>query len=221
MEEFKKLIVVAESATVGQLPFLAQSMGYITEVVRDEQQLEMVNTDGALVAVSVQGMRLDKYTMPIVVKHALQFAPVFLYRVDEHIVDQQVALISGIRGVIGADKQLDQVLHALKILMQGELYYGREQLSKLLDKMLRLKRQATTDDMSQAPSLMQLTRQEKRIIELVGEGARNKEIATHLNISAHTVKAHLSSIFRKTQSRNRVELLRWAQQFQLSAPTMI
>lgn len=219
MEEFKKLIVVAESATVGQLPFLAQSMGFITEVIRDEQQLALLDTEGALVAISIQGMRLDKYTMPIVVKHALQFAPVFLYRVDEHIVDQQVALISGIRGVIGADKQLDQVLHALKILMQGELYYGREQLSKLLDKMLKFKRQANEDVPSSC--LMQLTRQEKRIIELVGEGARNKEIATHLNISAHTVKAHLSSIFRKTQSRNRVELLRWAQQFQFASQAVI
>ena len=43
-----------------------------------------------------------------------------------------------------------------------------------------------------------LTRQEKKIIQLVAEGARNKEIADNLNISAHTVKAHLSAIFRKT-----------------------
>ncbi|MCH1917917.1 LuxR C-terminal-related transcriptional regulator [Shewanella sp. A3A] len=220
MEEFKKLIVVAESATVGQLPFLAQSMGFMTEVIRDDQQLALLDTAGTLVAISIQGMRLDKYTMPIVVKHALQFAPVFLYRADEQMVDQQVALISGIRGVISADKQLDQVLHALKILMQGELYYGREQLSILLDKMLKFKRQAN-DDSASAPCLLQLTRQEKRIIELVGEGARNKEIATHLNISAHTVKAHLSSIFRKTQSRNRVELLRWAQQFHAAVDTVI
>ena len=220
MEEFKKIIVVADNATLGQLPFLAQSMGFVTEVVKDEQQLALVDTCGALIAISVQNMRLDKYTMPIVVKRSLQIAPVFLYGADEQQVDHQVALISGIRGIISQDKQLDQVLHAIKILMQGELYYAREQLSKLVDSMLKFKR---SEDSAQSNSanLMQLTRQEKRIIELVGEGARNKEIASHLNISAHTVKAHLSSIFRKTQSRNRVELLRWAQQFQLSTTAII
>ena len=51
-------------------------------------------------------------------------------------------------------------------------------------------------------------------IQLVSSGARNKEIANKLSISEHTVKAHISSIFRKTQARNRVELLRWAQSFQ-------
>lgn len=220
MEEFKKLIVVAENAVLGQMPFLAQSMGFTTEIVKDEQQLAQVDTSGALIAISVQRMRLDKYTMPIVVKRSLQIAPVFLYGADEKLVDQQVALISGIRGIISQDKQLDQVLHAIKILMQGELYYAREQLSKLVDSMLKFKRSEDSTQ-TQSTNLMQLTRQEKRIIELVGEGARNKEIASHLNISAHTVKAHLSSIFRKTQSRNRVELLRWAQQFQLSTAAML
>jgi DNA-binding NarL/FixJ family response regulator len=62
--------------------------------------------------------------------------------------------------------------------------------------------------------LQRLTNRERTIIQLVSSGARNKEIAQRLCISEHTVKAHISSIFRKTESRNRVELLRWAQTYQ-------
>jgi DNA-binding CsgD family transcriptional regulator len=53
-----------------------------------------------------------------------------------------------------------------------------------------------------------MTRQERKIIALVAQGARNKEIADSLNISAHTVKAHMATIFRKSQARSRVDLLR-------------
>ena len=84
-------------------------------------------------------------------------------------------------------------------------------MSELVDHFLQQKRQVLGDTSGITDSAL-LTKQEKRIIQLVAEGARNKEIAENLNISAHTVKAHLSSIFRKTQVRNRVELLRWVQQ---------
>ena len=47
---------------------------------------------------------------------------------------------------------------------------------------------------------------------LIAEGARNKEIAEQLQISANTVKVHVSAIFKKTHSRNRTELVRWLQE---------
>ena len=95
--------------------------------------------------------------------------------------------------------------------MDGQLYYARPVMSEIVDQLLSQKAGTAQEQLLLSDNNL-LTRQEKRIIQLVAEGARNKEIALTLNISAHTVKAHMSAIFRKTQSRNRVELLRWAQQ---------
>lgn len=50
-----------------------------------------------------------------------------------------------------------------------------------------------------------LTKQELCILELVAKGYINKEIASELNISIATTKAHLESIYKKLNAHNRVQ----------------
>lgn len=51
----------------------------------------------------------------------------------------------------------------------------------------------------------ELTEREQNIVLLVAEGNRNEAIAKELNISVHTVKAHLESIFYKLKVSSRVQ----------------
>lgn len=53
-----------------------------------------------------------------------------------------------------------------------------------------------------------LTDREKEILNYVITGQSNKSIQQSLNISYHTVKNHLSNIFRKCRNKNRLELTR-------------
>ena len=55
-----------------------------------------------------------------------------------------------------------------------------------------------------------LSGRELEIIELVAEGLTNREIAERLTISKRTVDNHVSNVFTKTGSKNRVALLNWA-----------
>jgi NarL family two-component system response regulator YdfI len=50
-----------------------------------------------------------------------------------------------------------------------------------------------------------LTLREREVLEMMMEGLSNKEIAAHLNISAHTVKFHISSILGKLGASTRTE----------------
>ena len=52
----------------------------------------------------------------------------------------------------------------------------------------------------------ELTATEERVAELVAEGKSNKEVATALVLSVHTVEAALTSIYRKLDLRSRTEL---------------
>ena len=58
--------------------------------------------------------------------------------------------------------------------------------------------------------MMDLSAREMEIIDLVADGLTNQEIAVKLTISKRTVDNHVSNMFTKTGSKNRVALLNWA-----------
>ncbi|WP_179473821.1 LuxR C-terminal-related transcriptional regulator [Mycolicibacterium vinylchloridicum] len=53
-----------------------------------------------------------------------------------------------------------------------------------------------------------LTRMEWRVVELVAEGATNREVAEYLSLSPHTVNTHLRNVFAKLGIRSREHLRR-------------
>ena len=55
------------------------------------------------------------------------------------------------------------------------------------------------------PSDQILTPREIEVLRMIAEGLGNKEIASKLSISDHTVKFHISSIFAKLGASNRAE----------------
>lgn len=58
-----------------------------------------------------------------------------------------------------------------------------------------------------------LSERELQVIELVSSGLTNQDIAVKLAISKRTVDNHISNILTKTQTDNRVSLVRWALQW--------
>ena len=64
---------------------------------------------------------------------------------------------------------------------------------------------------SQTP--VSLSDRELQIIELVAAGLTNQAIAEKLEISKRTVDNHISNILTKTETYNRVALVRWALQW--------
>ena len=59
----------------------------------------------------------------------------------------------------------------------------------------------------QADPIAQLTRREKALLESLAKGHSNKELALDFEISANTVKFHLSNLFEKLGVRNRAQAI--------------
>lgn len=59
---------------------------------------------------------------------------------------------------------------------------------------------------------VRLTPRELEVLEGLGRGATNPEIAAGLHLSPHTVKEHTSALYRKLGVRNRAEAVARAQQ---------
>jgi DNA-binding NarL/FixJ family response regulator len=55
-----------------------------------------------------------------------------------------------------------------------------------------------------------LTRTERSVVNLVGDGLTNTEIAHRMGISRRTVETHVSSIYRKLEVSTRVAIARVA-----------
>lgn len=127
--------------------------------------------------------------------------------------DMVKALQLGARGVVLKESATGLLMKAIRIVMQGGYWVGRDSVSDLL---LALKSLGTPPD--RAPNLpaFSLTPRELQIVALVVEAAGNRKIAETLMISEKTVKHHLTNIFEKLGVSSRLELALFASQHRLT-----
>jgi DNA-binding NarL/FixJ family response regulator len=124
------------------------------------------------------------------------------FDLDEYV---HGALKAGARGFLLKDAGpalLTQAIHAAAL---GDALIAPSITARLL---------ATFADTHGRPRPAQpiepLTSREEEVLIPVAQGWTNGEIADGLHISISTVKAHLASLMRKLDARNRVEIAMWA-----------
>lgn len=71
------------------------------------------------------------------------------------------------------------------------------------------------DRPSPDPNSPSLTQREREVLDLLTEGLSNIQIGSRLHLSPRTIEKHVSSLFRKTLSNNRAELVRFAMEHHL------
>ncbi len=113
------------------------------------------------------------------------------------------ALQLGARGVVLKDSSTQVLFKAIKTVMAGEYWVGRESASNLVQ-YLRTLMQSSHDVARQ--NKVFLTPRELEIVSAVIAGYSNKEIGDLFKISEDTVKHHLSNIFDKLGVATRLEL---------------
>lgn len=117
------------------------------------------------------------------------------------------ALKAGAMGYCNKDIEPSLLRKAVNVVQKGEVWVGRKTISRLLAELTSLAESQQKDCPALAEVYLNyLTPREQQIALLVGDGAHNKEIASRLNISERTVKAHLTAIFQKLQIPDRLRL---------------
>lgn len=139
---------------------------------------------------------------------------VVFFNADEQTTCESSVLLSGVKGIFYKEDRPDLILRGLESITKRESWFKRSTMNKAVSDLLKLKQRSQVSNNTKAElNLPQLTKREQTIVHLVSSGAQNKEIAEQLHISPNTVKTHIYSLFRKTSSRNRIELITWSQQF--------
>lgn len=153
--------------------------------------------------------------LPAKVATFSSFINIVLFNADDKLICEPSALLSGIKGIFYKDDRADIILKGFESVINEESWFKRSTMNTAVNDLLRRKHMMNTTvaDSHHDIVLPRLTKREKTIVHLVSRGAQNKEIAEQLHISPNTVKTHIYSLFRKTSSRNRIELITWSQKF--------
>ena len=103
-----------------------------------------------------------------------------------------------IHGILSTDTEFPLLKKALLVVSQGQVWIDNSTVKTFLHE---------SGIVSKAGKINGITSREKEIIEYVCQGYTNKEIATKLILSEHTVKAHLNRIFKKFNATSRSKLI--------------
>ena len=115
---------------------------------------------------------------------------------DKETIERAMAF--GVKSFILKDSTRDDMLRAVRAAVNNEVYIS-EEIRKILSEENKKQDETTlTED-----SL--LTEKEAMVLTRVVQGAASKEIAIDMRITERTVKAHLTSIYRKLGVNSRTE----------------
>ena len=109
------------------------------------------------------------------------------------------ALRSGVRSILPRDSSASEIISAIHAANRGLVLLDPE----LARELGRLSRPNPAE--STLENLEELTPHEIEVLRLLAEGLGNKEVASRLGISDHTVKFHISSILAKLGAGSRTE----------------
>jgi len=114
------------------------------------------------------------------------------------------ALQYGARGVVLKESATQLLMKAIRAVMTGEYWVGREAVGDIVDFM----RNSSSGERPQKN--FGLTKREMDILVSIVAGLTNKEIARRFALSEDTVKHHLTNIFDKVGVNSRLELALFA-----------
>ena len=123
------------------------------------------------------------------------------------------AILDGARGLLRRNDPVESIVKAVRRVHAGELWLDRIATGRIFSTLAR-KGSPNPD----AEKIAALTRRERKIIATLGSMscARHRKIATQLNVSEHTLRNHLSSIYAKLGLAGHFELYLYAQQHGLA-----
>jgi two-component system nitrate/nitrite response regulator NarL len=199
-----KIVVLTPVKLLGDgLAFCLQSRADTVEVVNDLAAVRIL-----LEACAVQVMLVDVTqgidlfdVRDIVLKWP--DVPLVALGLTEQKQDVIKCGRAGFAGYVARDATIDGLYTALKDISQGKVACPPEITGGLLRALFRKGPQSEESLVDPV-----LTRREREVLDLIGQGLSNKEIGTHLCVSVSTVKHHVHTLFEKLGLTRRADAMR-------------
>ena len=135
--------------------------------------------------------------------------------IDEERI-HQLAVQLGAMGIIRKTQPSKVLIKAVEKVNAGEVWIDRSMMANVLTQLSHIRTYGEDDGETQ--KIESLSGRELEVVALIGEGLKNKEIARRLTISETTVRHHLTSVYRKLDVSDRLELAIYAYRNSLADP---
>jgi DNA-binding NarL/FixJ family response regulator len=110
---------------------------------------------------------------------------------------------AGASGFVMKDASFEEFFDTIRAVTKGAQVLPSE-LTKSLFTQIALN--VVVKDRTEFLDAVRLTARERQVIDLLGEGCSNKEIAARLHIAVHTVKSHVHNVLEKLALHSRLEV---------------
>ncbi|MCC5697028.1 response regulator transcription factor, partial [Klebsiella pneumoniae] len=107
------------------------------------------------------------------------------------------AIMAGAAGFVLKDVVSSELVDAIRTAGQGKSLLSPKRTEAMLAWLRR--------EQEQADPLRELTAREREVLELIGNGMTNREIAKHMYLAEKTVKNYVSQMLSKLSMRHRSE----------------
>ena len=122
------------------------------------------------------------------------------FDLDEYVY---AGLSAGASGFLLKNTPPNDLLAAIRVIAAGESLLAPTVTRRLIAEFMSLPRPAR----SPARVLSGVTDREREVLALIAQGLSNGEIASHLRLSAATVKTHIGHLLSKLSARDRAQLV--------------
>jgi DNA-binding NarL/FixJ family response regulator len=147
-----------------------------------------------VVVMDIRMPESDGVAATTALQRTLPQAKVLIVTVSDRDEDLFAAIKAGARGYLLKSVGLQELLDSIRLVAQGEAIVSPAMAGRLLDEFKLADKEPG-----------ELSQREQEVLQLVAQGASNKQIADRLFISETTVKAHLRAILEKLHVKNRAE----------------
>ena len=110
---------------------------------------------------------------------------------------------AGVAGFVLKDASFDEFVATIRSVAGGKKVLPPQMAESLFSQIAKA---ADGPDDARTLDDVRMTRREREVIELIGEGLSNKEIAKRLNIASHTVKSHVRNVMEKLALHSRLQI---------------
>lgn len=162
-----------------------------------------VSPDVAVIDIGMPNLNGIEATNRITEKRPETAVVILSMHVDESYVLR--ALKAGARGYLLKDAPEEDLINAIRAVHQGKAFFSPEISKMLAEDYMRQMRQRGVED-----SYELLTPREREILQMLGEGNSNKDVANKLNLSLHTVETHRGNVLEKLNLHSTAEMILYA-----------